>query len=464
MATIRFNVKPVANKKMQIRALFQDGKSQTTKNTGYSIPAAKLREEYKYWDNTKQLVRGQLENQTTINSLIEQWRSDFTTYKDDCKRLNKPVDIELFKRILDGEEILTESPSLISVAKKFITSIKSTHKGATRSGYQVVINDLEKYEKEKKKTVMLHEVDRTFYKDFSVYLIEKENNYNPTLNKKQTKLVTIMNYACDDLKIKGLTNDFKKKYRFKEVQAGKFPLHPEELATLWNRRNTHNYNSLLHALEVAKTKLEQLSADVSKEKEFATRGDVQRARMALYHMMVLDAFLLACETGLRHSDVAQLQAPHIKTHIAAEGMIQFIDLTNIKGSKDNNTALSAKAIEIIERYTKPEGYLFRFDYSQSTSRILKAIFEHQDVNLNRPCEVVQTQGSKTIRTMVPLHDIISFHMGRNTYATRLLSSKDLAPAHVMGNLGHSKIDITMGYFRNDDVTRWQETLKVLNKK
>jgi len=71
------------------------------------------------------------------------------------------------------------------------------------------------------------------------------------------------------------------------------------------------------------------------------------------------------------------------------------------------------------------------------------------------------QGAKTIREMKPLHDVISFHMARNTYITRLLSS-NVAPAFVQANAGHSDIATTMSYFRNDDVLRWQETLKILN--
>ncbi len=463
MATIRFNLKPAAGKKVQIRAMFQDGSLQRSKNTGYTIPAAKLKGEYKFWDSEKQMVRPAAENSTVINALLDKWRAAFTSYKDECKRLSRPADVDMFIRSLGGEEILTESPSLISIAKLYKNAIKKTHDEKTIRGTQVIINDLQKYEAETGKTVLLHEVDRLFYKDFSIFLIDKSNNFNPTINKKQTKIVTIINWAVEDLKIKLPDREYERKYRFKEVKSPKFPLHPDEIATLAAHASEVRYQRLRSRLHAALKKLEGLPTDTSKTQKFIAQGDVDRAKMSLYHLMVLDAFLLSCETGLRHSDVCQLQAPHIKSHIAPDGIIRFIDLTNMKGSKGNNMPLSDRAAAIIDRYYKPDGLLFSFNYSQKTSDVLKKIFKHEEVNLDRPVEVVQIQGAITKREIKPLHDIISFHMARNTFATRLLSSEEIAPALVQGNLGHSKIEITMGYFRPDDVKRWQKTLAVLNK-
>jgi integrase len=268
---------------------------------------------------------------------------------------------------------------------------------------------------------MLHQVDKMFYKDFSVFLIEEQMNTNSTLNKKQVKIITILNHAVSEFKLK-IGIEYKEKYKFRETQVAKFPLRPEELALLRSHTCATDYQQL-----------------------------------------VLDAFLLACETGLRFSDIQQLQPAHINSFVTDSEIIQYIDLKNIKGSQTNTMPLSNYANSIIDKYMKPEGYLFEFKYSQSASRCLKDIFADPKLNLNRPCETIKMQGSKIERNIVPLHDIISFHMGRNTYITRLLSSS-IAPVHVQGNAGHSDIAITMGYFRNDDINRFRETLKVLNEK
>lgn len=143
------------------------------------------------------------------------------------------------------------------------------------------------------------------------------------------------------------------------------------------------------------------------------------------------------------------------------GLISVIDLTEMKTDDITTMPLSDKAIRIIDRYTTENKHtpLFAFSKSQAVGQILKAIFKK--LELTRPCEIIKKQGARTTREIIPLHDVISFHMGRNTYITRLLAA-GLAPVHVKDNVGHSKLDITMGYFRNEDVTRWQATLTILN--
>lgn len=423
MAQIRFNVKPISDKKMQIRAIFQDGSSQTSKYTGETIPANKVNEKYKYWDSQKQQVRN-LEASTSsrINSLLDKWRSLFASYKDDCKRAGERVDIPLFIQSLAGTSILKhdKTNTLYSISQSFLVSIKKTRNNTTYKGYKVLSEQIKKYQDKRKKPVLLSDVNKAFYKDFTLYLISDENNTNASIGRKQGKIMTMITYAIEDLKIKLPDSDYKKRYALKEAKSAKFPLRPEEVATL-----------------------RAYSPDNA------------------YHAIVLDAFLLACETGLRHSDIIQLQPAHINSQVTDSGIIRFISLTNIKTDNKNNMPLSDHACAVIDKYTieGSEAPLFKFHHSQAAGKVLKTIFEH--LKLNRPCEIITIQGAKTVRANKPLHDIISFHMARNTYITRLLSS-NLAPAFVKDNAGHSKIDITMSYYRNDDITRWQETLKILN--
>lgn len=427
MAQIRFNVKPISDTKMQIRAIFQDGKLQKSKYTGETIPANKVKEKYKYWDQDNELVRG-LDSSSRINNLINKWRSAFSQYRDDCKRDNKPIDIVYFIQSLTGTPGSTESvsvknapaeatPPLIPIIKKFLLSIKSTHDAQTRRAYKVLQTQIEKYQAHIGHTIYIKDIDRTWHKHFAQYLIEEELNHNAVINRKQGRLITILSYAIEDLRLQP-NPDYKKRYNLKETQAPKFPLTSQELATLRTYTTTNPY-----------------------------------------HRMVLDAFLLACETGLRHSDIIQLKPMHIQTHITPTGIIKYIALTNIKTDKKNNMPLSDQAAAIITTYFEtPPAIGFRFHHSQAAGKVLKIIF--QDAKIDRPCEVIRTQGARTIRTQVPLHDIISFHMARNTYITRLLSS-GVPAVMVQTNAGHANLNTTMSYFRTDDINRWTETLKHL---
>ena len=435
MAQLRFNVKPISGKKMQIRAVFQEGNKQKFKNIGYAIPDAKIKGVYKHWDGEKQIVKN-LENAATINALIGKWKAEFASYRDECKRLNKKPNIEQYINSISGtSKIIEEVPSLVSVMQLFLDSIKATHDNNTLKSYRVIKGKIEKYEAHTGKVILVSMVDKAFYKDFSTYLMQEEKNTNATISRRQGKITTVLTHAIEYLKVTTVNQEYKKVYKLKAPPASKFPLLPEELATLRGYQTENGY-----------------------------------------HRIILDAFLLACETGLRHSDIMQLKPEHIKSQVTAGGMIRYIALTNIKTDNANDMALSNYATGIIDRYVPLIGgagvaqeRVFDFKstrkklkgtgVSQAAGKVLKVIFKA--AGLNRPCEVVKMQGAKTIRESKPLCEVISFHMARNTYITRLLSS-NLAPAYVKDNAGHSDLKITMGYFRDDNIKRWQETLRILN--
>ena len=420
MASIRFNVKPAANKLLQIRAIFQDGSAQHFKNIGESIPANKLKDGYKYWDGDAQLVRN-VESEDRINTKIQKWKMQFSSYKEECKRLDISPDIPKFIQSLSGKAIISDSPTLLEVMNTYYNSIKESHAANTYNHYKVLINQVEKFQKEKRRTIYIKDVDRAFHKSFCEFLM-KGGNVNNTILHKQSHFITLLKRAVKELKLKSVCPDFDEPYQIKTTPSIKFPLFPEELATL----------------------------------------DAAILSNPL-HRIVLDAFLFACETGLRHSDIIQLKYNHISSAVAHDGsIIKFISLHAVKTNKQNNVPLSEKAIKILDRYPETDNaVIFKLHYSQSASKILKTIFD--DLKLNRICETLKMTGAKTTRAQVPLSSIISFHMARNTYITRLLRS-NLAPSYVKDNAGHSDIKVTMGYYRNDDMLRWEETLKILNQK
>jgi len=84
------------------------------------------------------------------------------------------------------------------------------------------------------------------------------------------------------------------------------------------------------------------------------------------------------------------------------------------------------------------------------------------MGLQRKIEMVTIKGTETIKEMVPLCSIISWHFARNTYISLLLAS-GVNPIFVQGNVGHSDLKTTMIYSKQNDITRWKETLKAQNK-
>ncbi|MBX2906148.1 MAG: tyrosine-type recombinase/integrase [Taibaiella sp.] len=430
MATLRFTPKKKTNGTCHIMAVIQDGPSEYSRYTGYSIPDASItvkgKKELKYWNANSSRVRSLDPDETAeINKLLADWETAFKAYISACNINQQPIDVIKFRDSLGKvNQTLVQvrhksSPLLVDIIEQYLQAIASTHKDRTSSKFTVLKANILKYQEARGTTIHVSDVDHDFYMDFCKWCISSENNFNPTLNKKQGNIVTVLTYAQKHFKLP-LTNQYLNIHRWKETAAKKYALHPEELATLRAFTPTNTY-----------------------------------------HAMVLDAFLLATETGLRHSDIIQLKAAHIKTRVTTSGTFQYIDITAFKGDKNTSVPVSNLASQVIEKYYHPTDCLFHFDYSQSTSRTLKSIFEHPDVNLNRPCEIVQIQGVQRVREVLPLHDVISFHMGRNTYITRLLAG-GVPAAYVKDNAAHSDLKTTEGYYRDSDTSRFQETLRILN--
>jgi len=440
MATLRFEVKKVNDSYLTIRAVFQHSGQSPAKNLKENIPANKIAGKWKYWDKNKQRVKSH-PDEARINAMIDKWRARFNRYVDDCKRDDLHFDLNMAILITTGKrEQGMIIHTLQSVAETFNKTIREEVDTSTYKSYEAIYANIKEYQEEIGKPILITEVNKLFYRQFSAWLIEEKENINSTILRKIGRIITIMNFAEQELKIKGLDSEFKYKPKLKELDAPKFPLTEQELTQLWN-------------LKVGNA----------------------------YRQMVIDAFLLSTETSLRFSDIIQIQPQHIQSFSSANGNIRYIHLTTEKTDKRNSTPLSDKAAGIIDKYIGylEHGYpkditdvliksrkgandkvLFPFTYSQAVSRILKE--EFKEAKFNRPCEVVTIQGAKTTKELMQLHQVISFHTARNTYITRMLQS-NLAPAFVQANAGLSDLKMTMRYYRENDAVRWEETLKVLNK-
>lgn len=417
MATLNFNIKPLGNGELQIMATVRNGDFKKRKYTGFTIPDKKVGKEYKYWASKQQRVKNH-EREDVINSKLNKWNTSFTDYMLECKRIDKTPSLdEIFS--LFGDNAVPagkEKTRLVELADIFIKSKEVTHREDSLERYRVTKRQLEVYEKDKGKYIFLQDVNKDFFADFSQWLITKQENTNSTIQKKITQIKTLMNYAYDEGLIK--TRDFSKSYNLKQVESNRYPLSVEEVETLKKYQTTN-----------------------------------------LNWRLILDAFLFAVETGLRYSDVKQLNASHIKVMPAGQTNIHYIDFHSKKTDKKNTIALSEYALSILNKYLKNKGAIFQVFTDQFTNRVLKDIFK--DAKLNRECEKKIIRGNKQIAVQLPLYKLATFHLARHTYAT-LLILKGVPLKFVQDNMGHSSIKTTMIYTRNSDADRMLATIKVMN--
>jgi hypothetical protein len=432
MASMRFSVKPRSDGMMDIRAMLDDGKIRY-KNTGYAIPSTKIKAksgkmEYKYWDSKKHRVKNHKE-EGVINKLLIDWETRFIDYQANCTLHKTKIDFSAFRESLPeiGEEkqpivfneIDASAPGLLQLAEQFYKSTEKTHKPGTRKQYKTNIEDIRNYELHYKTSVKLTDVGSEWYKQFGLYLIAAENNINSTINRKITRIVTIMHSAFP----KYITTQFyKKKYRFKErsENVGRF--------ALW-----------------------QHEQDAFEQVEALTE----------YEHLVKDGFILSYETTLRFSDIKELYPSHRHNIPVGDGKtIPILDLTQVKTTHLNTLPLTDKALEIWNRRaTDPNSAVFPLMNSQTASEVLKVLCKR--AGLNRKVEIVREQGKDVFKETKELHEVISYHMSRNTAITNQLSI--LPPPLVMKNAGIKKMETVMRYFRDDEINRLQKSRDAMNK-
>lgn len=417
MATFNFNLKAIENGEAQIMAVIRNGSEPPKrKYTGFNIPGNQLAGKYRHWDYKDQRVKN-VPNSTEINSKLSSWQSKFDNYLLECKRTDSAFETPAFLQIL-GSKVPTQVNDLLQALEALEASQKTTHQEDTTEKYTTVRTQLTQF-RDEGNSVALKDVNEEFYKRFAEWLITKHNNNNNTIQRKIKRLKTVMIYANKKKWITSL--DYKDQILLKQVDSNRHPLNKDEIEKL---------------------------------KQFKTTN--------LSWRRVIDQFLFAAHTGLRYSDMKQLHTTHIKViQLPEGGTIHYIELMNEKGDKTNTVPINEFALSIMNKYLPENGRVFRMYADQPTNRWLKEIFK--EAKISRPIEDKKAQGPNVISVIRPLHEVVTFHMARHTYATDLVL-KGLPLKFIQDNLGHSSIRTTMNYTRNADFDRMTATLKATNEK
>lgn len=160
-----------------------------------------------------------------------------------------------------------------------------------------------------------------------------------------------------------------------------------------------------------------------------------------------DVFLFCCYTGLRYSDVAALHAGNLHLLGANGDGDRVLRLIQTKTRATVSIYLSRLAAEILDKYATPErqfegARLLPVLANQPMNRYLKKIT--QLAGLSRPVEVVSTAGGQVVKTAVPLHELVTMHTARHTFAVQSLL-RGMPVTVLQRVMGHAKIQNTMRY-------------------
>jgi len=160
-----------------------------------------------------------------------------------------------------------------------------------------------------------------------------------------------------------------------------------------------------------------------------------------------DVFLFCCYTGLRYSDVASLHGGNLHALGANGDGDQVLRLVQTKTRATVSIYLSRLAADILDRYATPErsgegAKLLPVLANQPMNRYLKKITKQ--AGLMRLVEVVSTAGGRVVKEAVPLHELVTMHTARHTFAVQSLL-RGMPVAVLQRVMGHAKIQNTMRY-------------------
>ena len=205
---------------------------------------------------------------------------------------------------------------------------------------------------------------------------------------------------------------------------------------------------------------------ITPERIFLSEGDLIKLKEVKVDeklSRIRDAFLFACYTGLRYSDLSRIQSGHIIDK-GAYRVVSFIpEKTNSVHSalvKRVQIPLLPDALEIIERYDGRQAKLLPILTNQKMNEYLKLL--GMWAGLTELVEAVEYEKGEAKLKMVPKYQCLSMHIARHTYGT--LSLQKGVPLDVLQKaMGHSDLKTTRIYAKTVDDFKDRLILEAWNR-
>jgi site-specific recombinase XerD len=303
-----------------------------------------------------------------------------------------------------------EGKTIFDLYDDFLKYQESNHEPLTVKKHKTVKKLLEDYtSKNNIKRLFLSDINQGFYKDFTKFLKTTKKHAPQTINKYQGCFKTFLKYLTDELHInqEEIHKKFKK-YSKKTTGGAKVVLLKEHVQKLIDWKPTSERYEL-----------------------------------------VRDLFLFQVLTGIRYSDLINVNKSYVINHSLSFEMW--------KVQKHVTIPLHSMALSILKKYN--------YELGEKCKTLQK-----YNVDIKTVCELAGlTDKIKSLKIVLsrkvpdetPLHKLVSTHVGRTTFITNCLIS-GISPFIVMEYTGHEKIDTLSTYMRiagnmaKDAFTKYEE--------
>lgn len=329
------------------------------------IPAKKEAERI-YWDKVSGRVQKNAPDATTLNEALAKCEHDFKQYVLKNELNGKELVVNDIKRYFNGNRSISFFDFFKEVVK--VKKLKPNTVKVYDTTYTVL--------KQFRTNISFHELTPLFIKQFNHFLISVRGNGNGGIYNRHKILKCII--------LEAIKNDLMDKNPY----VG-FPI-----------RRVSSKKTFLNISEVEKLEALQIS---DKKKHL---------------QKVKDMFLFSCYTGIRFSDVLDLDWEHING--------DSIEFKMNKTGKFISIPLIEKAKAILERYRSKENVS------------VFPIISNQKAN----------QSLKTLAELAGITKHLTFHVSRHSFASNLVA-KDVQLSIVRDLLGHSSVRETEVYAKNN---------------
>ena len=193
-----------------------------------------------------------------------------------------------------------------------------------------------------------------------------------------------------------------------------------------------------------------------KEGEPLTYGEVQALiecpNLTPWLAQVRDTFVFACYTGPRFSNLSRL-SPEAGT---TSEMLEYVQVKGRRNKRKVRVSLPPVAQAIWERYGGRLPVSCLQDFNRDIKKVAKL------AGIDRPVLDVSYKGTVRIEKHWLMHEVVTSHTARHTYATLLLDGgADLGTVQL--NLGHQNIQVTRRYAKTREAARDNQTLSAFEK-
>jgi integrase len=307
-------------------------------------------------------------NATELNGYLGELEEAARTLYNSNLRKNKLTSKDEFLRLvrqLNGGDLKDHS-SVIRFAKDYL--LKTNHAASTLKAYKTTLNILQDYSTKKRQLIMFNDIDLNFYDAFTTYMWKEKGFNDNTVGTRIKHLKSLMSQAFE----RDLHNNLnfkKKKFQVLRRDVDSIYLNEEELDKIYNLN---------------------LEEDSRLDK-------------------VRDAFMIACWTGLRFSDLARVS----KDKFIFEDGIQLFKIETEKTGEIVKIPLSPRVKPILEKYN----FNIPVPSNQKMNQYLKELGKL--AGIEQEVEQSDIKGGKKIRKKFLKFDLITTHTARRSFASNL---------------------------------------------